>query len=294
MFNLTDDQIFLAIPLLASIAMVFIVFFLSRIENPIPEEDRIYKDPIPFLMKPIWPIINLLSFPAQYLPISFVLWLKDRLKQSELIYLFNPEQFFGLQLISSVLFSLGTWVSFEVLEKEEINYIILAALVGFFLPLVSLNDRRKKRELKIVRALPVYLDYITMGVQSGLNFSGSLMQATEKGPEGPLKRELMIVQRDVRAGISRLDALRNMSERLDIREISSLVSTIAQAERTGSDLGESLKVQADQRRIERFQRAEELALKAPVKLIFPLVAFIFPTTFMILLFPIAMKLKDVL
>lgn len=292
MFN--QEQIALLIPLLASLAVIFVVLVVTNIENPIPEEDRIFKDPIPFLMKPLWPFLNLLSVPAQYLPISYILWLRDRLKQSELIYLFNPEQFFGLQLLSLILFSFSTWLSLKTLGMEHANYIVLAGLVGFFLPLISLNDRRKSRELKIVRALPIYLDYITMGVQSGLNFSGSLMQATEKGPEGPLKRELMVVQRDMRSGISRLDAMRNMAERLDIREITSLVSTIAQAERTGSDLGESLKVQADQRRIERFQRAEEMALKAPVKLVFPLVAFIFPTTFIILMFPIAMKLRDVL
>lgn len=292
MFN--NELIALAIPLLASLTVIFIVFFATNIESPIPEEDRIYKDPIPFLLKPLWPLLNLLALPAQYLPVTYILWLKDRLKRSELIYLFNPEQFFGLQLLSALLFASSAWISFEMLNISHPNYVVLALIGGFLLPLISLNDRRKTRELKIVKALPVYLDYITMGVQAGLNFSGSLLQATEKGPEGPLKRELMIVQRDMRAGISRLDALRNMSERLDIREINSLVSTIAQAERTGSDLGESLKIQADQRRIERFQRAEAMALKAPVKLIFPLVAFIFPTTFMILLFPIAMQLRDVL
>jgi len=290
----SQEAIALLIPLLASLVVVFFVFMVGSVENPVPSEDRIYKDPIPFLMKPLWPFLNLLAVPAQYLPIGYILWLKDRLKQSELIYLFNPEQFFGLQLLSSVLFSLSTWFSLNMLDRMNLSYVILASLVGFILPLISLNDKRKSRELKIVRALPIYLDYITMGVQAGLNFSGSLLQATEKGPEGPLKRELMIVQRDMRAGISRLDAMRNMAERLNIREVTSLVSTIAQAERTGSNLGESLKVQADQRRIERFQRAEELALKAPVKLVFPLVAFIFPTTFMILMFPIAMKLKDVL
>lgn len=290
----SQEQIALLIPLLASLATIFVVLMASSFESPIREEDRIFKDPIPFLMKPLWPLLNILSIPAQYLPINYIIWLKERLKRSELIYLFNPEQFFGLQLLSSVLFSISTWFSLGLLDRMNISYVFFSALVGFILPLISLNDRRKNRELKIVRALPIYLDYITMGVQAGLNFSGSLLQATEKGPEGPLKRELMIVQRDMRAGISRLDALRNMAERLEIREITSLVSTIAQAERTGSDLGESLKVQADQRRIERFQRAEELALKAPVKLVFPLVAFIFPTTFIILMFPIAMKLRDVL
>jgi len=80
-----------------------------------------------------------------------------------------------------------------------------------------------------------------------------------------------------------------MAERLDSREIHSFTSALAQAERTGASLGQTLRIQADQRRTERFQRAEKLALEAPVKLVFPLVAFIFPTTFIVLGFPIVMK-----
>lgn len=80
-----------------------------------------------------------------------------------------------------------------------------------------------------------------------------------------------------------------MADRLQITEVNSLVSALAQAEKTGASLGSTLRIQADQRRVERFQRAEKKALEAPVKLVFPLIVFIFPVTFMILAFPIAMK-----
>ena len=98
-----------------------------------------------------------------------------------------------------------------------------------------------------------------------------------------------IVLRDIRSGITRAEALRRMTERLDVSEVTSLVNSLIQAERMGSSLGQVLRVQADQRRNERFQRAEKLALEAPVKLIFPLILFIFPLTFLILAFPIVMK-----
>ncbi len=143
--------------------------------------------------------------------------------------------------------------------------------------------------MAIVKALPTFLDFLTMGVQAGMNVSGAIGQAVEKGPEGPLRQEFEKVIRDVRAGMSRVDALKAMAERLEIREITTFVTAIAQAEKTGASLTEALRIQADQRRVERFQRAEKLAMEAPVKLIFPLVVFIFPMTFIILGFPIAMK-----
>ena len=89
--------------------------------------------------------------------------------------------------------------------------------------------------------------------------------------------------------MSRADALRRMAERLDITEVTSFISAVVQAERMGASLGGVLRLQAEQRREERFQRAEKAAMEAPIKLVFPLIAFIFPVTFIILAFPIAMK-----
>jgi tight adherence protein C len=98
-----------------------------------------------------------------------------------------------------------------------------------------------------------------------------------------------MVVRDLRAGVPRADALRRMEKRLEMEEITSFVGTVIQAEKMGARLGSALRVQALQRRTERFQRAEKLAMEAPVKLILPLIVFIFPVTFIVLAFPIVMK-----
>src|SRR5690606_38816779 len=111
-------------------------------------------------------------------------------------------------------------------------------ILGFFLPIISINDKRKVRERAIVKALPVYLDYLTMAVQAGMNLSGALNQAVEKGPKGALHAEFARVLRDMKAGMSRLDALRTMAEKLDIREINTFVNAVAQCEKTGSGIGE--------------------------------------------------------
>ncbi len=141
----------------------------------------------------------------------------------------------------------------------------------------------------MVRALPVYLDFITMCVEAGLNLAGAFGQALEKAPRGPLRNEIAIVLRDLRAGLSRAEALRRMADRLDIAEITGFISAVIQAEKMGASLATVLRLQAEQRRDERFQRAEKQAMEAPIKLVGPLVLFIFPVTFIVLAFPIVMK-----
>jgi tight adherence protein C len=104
-----------------------------------------------------------------------------------------------------------------------------------------------------------------------------------------LKDEFARLLRDVRAGKPRAEALRELAARMDMPAVSSFVATLIQAEATGMSLGPILRAQADQRRTERFARAEKLAMEAPVKLLFPLIFFIFPCVFAILMFPIVMK-----
>ena len=128
-----------------------------------------------------------------------------------------------------------------------------------------------------------------MCVDAGLNFAGALKQAVEKGPQGAMKNEFRIVLRDVNSGQTRADALTRLAERVDLKDVTVFVSAVIQAEKMGTSMRDTLLVQAQQRLDERFQRAEKLAMEAPVKLVIPLVIFIFPLTFMILLFPIIVK-----
>ena len=150
----------------------------------------------------------------------------------------------------------------------------------------KLRARRYKAEQK---ALPVDLDFITLAVEAGLNLTGAINQAMDKGPMGPLRHEFFMVVRDLRSGLPRADALRRMEKRLAMMEITSMVGTIIQAEKMGARLGSALRSQAEQRRTERFQRAEKLAMEAPVKLIGPLMIFIFPITCVVIGFPIVVK-----
>lgn len=283
------------VPKIIIVAMVFVsmllyAFSIQGIRSAIPVDNRDYMDPLPPLLRKVWPLVRVFSyFIGEMVPVDTLEKFNKSLKRSGWIYLMTPEQYVGLRIASALAWVLIVLLLMLLLNDVNWLYLVAGGVLGFYLPSIKLHDRKKNREKAIVRAIPVYLDYLTMAVQAGMNLSGAMQQAVDKGPEGPLKVEFSKVIRDIRAGMSRTDAIRTMATRLDIREVNAFSTAIIQAERTGASIGSTLKIQADQRRVERFQRAEKLAMEAPVKLIFPLVAFIFPITFMILGFPIAMK-----
>ena len=267
-----------------------VIYSAVRLKEEVPEEDREYLDPLPKGLRLLWPLLRLVDYHiCQRLPQRMLAGPAESLRLSGLLYLMSPTQFLALCLVGMVGFFAFTAIAFKVINFESGLALAGAALFGFVYPRVWLKDSLKKRQKLMVKALPVYLDFLTMGVEAGLNMAGAIGQAVAKGPAGPLKNEFAFVIRDLRSGLTRAEALRRMDERVRIPQITSFISAVIQAERMGASLGPTFRSQADQRRTERFQLAEKLAMEAPVKLIFPLVAFIFPVTFLVLMFPIAVK-----
>jgi len=272
------------------LSVIFWALFVRRLSSMVEDEDRAYMDPLPLKMKLIWPFVQIIAFFfCSFLPYEFIEYTEKRLMRTGVGYLMNAEQFIALRIISAILVPVFVYILLVALEMFQPIWIILAIPLGFLFPDLWLMDTRKKRELAVIRSLPVYLDFITMSVEAGLNFVGALQQAMEKAPPGPLRNEFAIVMRDLRAGLSRAEALRRMADRLDIPEVTGFVSAVIQAEKMGASLANVMRLQAEQRRSERFQRAEKMAMEAPVKLMFPLLIFIFPVTFLVLAFTIAMK-----
>lgn len=268
------------------------MFFLAvrNIKSAVPSSDRDYMDPLPPALRMIWPLVRMFAFYfGERFPTDVLEYYYRQMRRSGVTYLMTADELVGLKILAAISALGVVALIMSLLEAFNAFYFPVAFVFGWILPSLSLRDRRKRREAFILKQLPTFLDFLTMAVHAGMNLSGALTQAIEKGPAGPLKIELEKVMRDMRAGMHRVDALRAMAERLELKEVTGFVSAVAQAEKTGSSLGSTLKIQADQRRVERFQRAEKMAMEAPVKLIFPLVAFIFPMTFIVLGFPIAMK-----
>ncbi len=296
MFNLATGSLYL-LAIIAFGVGVMIFAYVTQTSTPeIEQDDRTYMDPVPAGLKMIWPLILLISMLVENIfSNAYFDRVEKKLHKTGVNFMLTAEQFVSLRFAAALICFLLSLLMVLALQPEKHGTLIvfLATLGGFFFPLVWLTDKRKRREQDVIRALPVYLDFTTMAVEAGLNLSGALQQAMHKGPDGPLRQEFSIIMRDLRAGVSRSEAFKRMAERLDMQDITSFVNAMVQAEKSGSGMASTLRIQSEQRRNERFQRAEKKAMEAPVKLVFPLIVFIFPVTFMIVGFPIMMKVLDI-
>ncbi|NTV53222.1 MAG: type II secretion system F family protein [Candidatus Firestonebacteria bacterium] len=166
---------------------------------------------------------------------------------------------------------------------------VLAAVGGFFLPDLWLNEQDTKRRRSLMRELPEWLDLLSACMQAGMGFEQAVAVILERGRPGALATELTDMMRNLRMGQSRRDALQIMARRVDEQDFTTFVTALVQAERLGVSLAETLKTQAAQLRQKRSQQVEKQALEAPIKLLFPLIAFIFPVVFLILFGPIIVR-----
>lgn len=282
-------------------AVALLAGVLGRVLSTVPVEDREYKDTPPLGFRVIWwPVQWVSHFIAPFISERRQAAVLTRLRQTGLDYTISPGQFIASRIVAAAISVLLFWwgmASFDNPAPGESGtglraYLQAAGIggsIGFAYPAMWLRDLLARRKNELLKTLPFYLDIITLCVEAGLNMQGAMQQAVGKGPKGVLRDEFQRVLRDIRAGKGRADSLRSMAERLNESTITSFTTAVIQAESMGMNLGPVLRAQADQRRSERFMRAEKLAMEAPVKLLFPLIVFIFPCTFIVLFFPIIMK-----
>jgi tight adherence protein C len=168
---------------------------------------------------------------------------------------------------------------------------LFVVLVGFFGPdyMVSIYARRRREQIRA--ALPDALDLLAVSVEAGLGFDGAISKLTEH-MDGPLAEEFGLTLSEMRIGESRGEALRRLGERADTPEISSFTRAIIQADQLGTSLGRILRVQAADTRLRRQAAAEEKAMKAPIKMLFPTVLFIFPAMFLVILGPAILNIDE--
>ena len=198
----------------------------------------------------------------------------------------DPTTFAGLSIVGTVLGAACGGLIYAMVLAWPGVLILTGALIGLSLPLIWLADHIKNRQKQIRKGLPYCLDLVTLAVEAGMDFTTALQIVGEKLGVPALAMELRRTLRAIQMGRTRSDALRDLAKRVNIPELSSVTVAIIQADELGANLGPILRIQSGQLRMRRFQMAEKLAMEAPVKILLPLIAFLFPTTLIVIFGPI--------
>jgi tight adherence protein C len=189
-------------------------------------------------------------------------------------------------------FVFGLILGGAAVPKQAIFWALGMGLLGFMAPSVYLNGRVQRRQTAVAKELPDALDLLSVSVEAGLGFDGAVQKLTEH-MEGPLIEEFELALGEMRIGEGRQEALKKMAERSASPEMSSFVRAIIQADQLGISLGRILRIQAGDTRLKRQMLAEEKAMKAPIKMLFPTVLFIFPAMFIVILGPAFINIAKV-
>ena len=203
-----------------------------------------------------------------------------------------------LPLIPGLLLNVLVWMlvvlapghTGDVLARQLGPATLLILLLFFAWPGLWLRSALHRRQHNIQRALPFVLDLLTLSVEAGLDFMTAMQRITTRRQVDELGEEMLQVIREIQLGKTRRLALGDMAKRVDQTDVRTVVSALIQADELGVGIAQILRIQSDQMRQRRFERAEKLANEAPVKLLFPLVAFIFPAVFLVLLGPIVLQM----
>ncbi|MCJ7667927.1 MAG: type II secretion system F family protein [Anaerolineae bacterium] len=250
----------------------------------------------PFSKRVIKPLIQgIAGFIGRLAPRHNVENLRHRLDLAGNPYNWGPAEFLGVRGLSALVcgaLPLGLLLLARAPLPNLVFFTALLGVLGYYLPLIWLGRKVKRRQGEILKALPDTLDLLTITVEAGLGFDAAMNLVTEKW-DNELSWAFARTIAEIRMGKGRKVALRDMADRAEVSELTSFVAAIIQADQLGVSIARVLRIQSEQMRIRRRQRAEELAHQAPIKMMIPLTFLIFPAIFVILLGPAIPKLRDV-
>ena len=202
-------------------------------------------------------------------------------------YNIGPAEFTGMRLLSALILG-GAALGLSILTGQNMQSILMYAgvmfILGYLVPVFWLRSRIKKRQKVILQTLPDAIDLMTISVEAGLAFDGAMQRVAEKW-NNDLSREFARALAEMRVGKTKRDALKEMVARAGVADLSTFVASIIQADQLGVSIAKVLRVQSEQMRVRRRQRAEEAAHRAPILIMIPLVFLIFPATYIIILGP---------
>lgn len=248
----------------------------------------------PFGERVLIPVIRRVGeFSARFTPQKAIQDTARRLELAGNPWPIDAATFLAIRFILAVVFG-GFLIAVILISppsnsSDNFMYIGGATFGGFFLPHLMLTSKITKRQSEIRKALPDALDLLTICVEAGLGFDAAMSKVSDKW-ENELSFAFARAIREVQLGKVRREALRDMADRLGIPEMTSFVAAIIQSEQLGVSMAKVLRIQSDQMRMKRRQRAEEAAHKAPIKMIIPMALLIFPSIMIIILTPAALQI----
>lgn len=246
-----------------------------------------------FFERTIRPIINLMEERLQkFAPGEIRNQLEDKIFRAGKMGIWSIRRLITiwcLSIFAATILAILMLYTLELHPAQRIFIVLLGAFMGAVVPFVVLNSAIRKRQKAIRKQLPEFLDLLCVSVQAGLSFDGAVGKMIKR-MKGPLIDEFKRAQNDVALGMTHQYALTHLARRCDLEEVYLFTTSVIQSEKLGTSIARTLKDQADNMRDRHRQHVKAEALKAPVKIIFPMVLFIFPSIFVILLFPAMVSL----
>ena len=247
---------------------------------------------LPFSQRVVVPLLNnIAQFVARFTPQRSLESARHSLELAGNPYNLTASQFWAVRAAAAII--LGVLIAALMFVTnaawtQRILYPIIAAALGFFLPVLWLSSQVSRRKNSVIKSLPEALDLLTVCVEAGLGFDAAMQKITEKWKDD-LAMAFGRVLQEIRLGKLRREALRDMAGRMDVPDVTSFVAAIIQADQLGVSIAKVLRIQSDQMRVRRRQRAEEKAHQAPIKMLFPMVFLIFPSLYLVLLGPAVLQ-----
>ena len=255
--------------------------------------EQTFSRPKEFFHRAIQPFINSLDERLQKLtPTEIRLQLEDKIFHAGKLGVWGLKRIvtiWCMSIFAATFLAIFMIQSMELHPLQRIMTILIGAFFGAAVPFAVLNSAIRNRQKALRKQLPEFLDILCVSVQAGMSFDGAVGKMIKR-MRGPLIEEFKRVQNDVALGMTHQYALTNMARRCDLEEIYLFTTSVIQAEKLGTSMTRTLKQQADNMRDRHRQHVKAEALKAPVKIIFPMVLFIFPSMFVVLLFPAVFSL----
>ncbi len=266
-----------------ALAAGFVLFFLGLLPksketisifgNEVKKKRSSFSAPFLSIFVPInKPVLKLLRLEKSLgTKISFAKWK------------ITPSEFLSVKELTAIFLPLILYFIFSV---DSGLWLLVAAIGGFFLPTLILKNKVRARKYSIERVLPETVDLLSLCVGAGLDFMAAVRWIINKVKVNPLIEELIVVLKEINVGKPRLEALRDMAKRLNTPDVTSFVRTLVQADRMGTPVEETFKILSDDSRMRRFHRGERIAMKAPIKMLVPLIFCILPVIMIIVAGPI--------